>query len=238
MLALETGLLGTLLAVDLFLFYVFWELMLFPMYFLIGIWGHGRPIYAAVKFVLYTMIGSLPDAGRDHLPGDDVSFAQRRPHASTSRLFTTRQMTPTEARWLFAAFALAFAIKVPMWPVHTWLPDAHTNAPTAGSVILAGVMLKMGDLRLPALRDSAVPGGRDRSDAAVHGARGHRHHLWRAGRDGAAGPEAAGRVFVGQPSGLRDARNLRAQPARHRRRDLPDAQSRRFDRRRCSCWSG
>ncbi|HVN28170.1 MAG TPA: NADH-quinone oxidoreductase subunit M [Candidatus Binataceae bacterium] len=143
MLALETGLLGTLLAVDLFLFYVFWELMLFPMYFLIGIWGHGRPIYAAVKFVLYTMIGSfLMLAAIIYLvltyraSSGAVSF-------DLPMLYNT-PMTATEARWMFAAFALAFAIKVPMWPVHTWLPDAHTNAPTAGSVMLAGVMLKMG----------------------------------------------------------------------------------------------
>ncbi len=143
MLALETGLLGTLLAVDLFLFYVFWELMLFPMYFLIGIWGHGRPIYAAVKFVLYTMIGSfLMLAAIIYL----VMTFHSHSGALTFDLPTlyNTQMTPTEARWMFAAFALAFAIKVPMWPVHTWLPDAHTNAPTAGSVILAGVMLKMG----------------------------------------------------------------------------------------------
>ena len=143
MLALETGLLGTLLSVDLFLFYVFWELMLFPMYFLIGIWGHGRPIYAAVKFVLYTMIGSflmlaaiiyLVMTYRAHTGG--ITF-------DLPALYNT-PLTPSEARWMFAAFALAFAIKVPMFPVHTWLPDAHTNAPTAGSVILAGVMLKMG----------------------------------------------------------------------------------------------
>jgi NADH-quinone oxidoreductase subunit M len=143
MLALETGLLGTLLAIDLFLFYVFWELMLIPMYFLIGIWGHGRPIYAAVKFVLYTMIGSflmlaaiiyLVMTYHSHSAG--ITF-------DLPTLYNT-QMTPNEARWMFAAFALAFAVKMPMWPVHTWLPDAHTNAPTAGSVILAGVMLKMG----------------------------------------------------------------------------------------------
>jgi NADH-quinone oxidoreductase subunit M len=143
MLVLEMGLLGTLLSVDLFLFYVFWELMLFPMYFLIGIWGHGRPIYAAVKFVLYTMMGSFLMLGaiiylvtsyRAH--GGALTF-------DLPTLYNT-PMTPTEARWMFTAFALAFAIKVPMWPLHTWLPDAHTNAPTAGSVILAGVMLKMG----------------------------------------------------------------------------------------------
>jgi NADH-quinone oxidoreductase subunit M len=143
LLVLETGLLGALLAVDVFLFYVFWEVMLIPMYFLIGIWGHGRRIYAAIKFVLFTMFGSilmlvaiiyLVLSARQHF--GRLSF--------DLPLLYQVPLTPTEARWLFAAFALAFAIKVPMWPVHTWLPDAHTNAPTAGSVILAGVMLKMG----------------------------------------------------------------------------------------------
>ncbi|HEY6420156.1 MAG TPA: NADH-quinone oxidoreductase subunit M [Candidatus Binataceae bacterium] len=142
-LVLETGLLGALLAVDLFLFYAFWEVMLIPMYFMIGIWGHGRKIYAAIKFVLFTMFGSilmlvaiiyLVLAAREHL--GRLSF--------DLPLLYQVPLTHTEARWLFAAFALAFAIKVPMWPLHTWLPDAHTEAPTAGSVILAGVMLKMG----------------------------------------------------------------------------------------------
>jgi len=143
MLLLETGLLGALLAIDLFLFYVFWEVMLVPMYFLIGIWGHGRKLYATFKFVLFTMLGSLlmlvamlylvgaARAQLGHLTFDLASLYQ----VPLSRV---------EARWLFAGFAIAFAIKVPMWPVHTWLPDAHTEAPTAGSVILAGVMLKMG----------------------------------------------------------------------------------------------
>jgi NADH-quinone oxidoreductase subunit M len=143
MLVLETGLLGALLALDLFLFYAFWEVMLVPMYFLIGIWGHGRKIYATFKFVLFTMLGSLlmlvailylVFAARTHL--GHLSF-------DLADLYQI-PLTRTQARWLFAGFAIAFAIKVPMWPVHTWLPDAHTEAPTAGSVILAGVMLKMG----------------------------------------------------------------------------------------------
>lgn len=143
MLVLEMGLLGALLAVDLFLFYVFWELMLIPMYFLIGIWGHGRKVYAAFKFILYTMLGSilmlvailyLVGAARAHL--GRLTF-------DLPELYGV-PLSRDAARWLFAAFALAFAIKVPMWPVHTWLPDAHTEAPTAGSVILAAVMLKMG----------------------------------------------------------------------------------------------
>jgi NADH-quinone oxidoreductase subunit M len=142
-LVLETGLLGALLAVDLFLFYAFWEVMLIPMYFMIGIWGHGRKIYAAIKFVLFTMFGSilmlvaiiyLVLAARAHF--GRLSF--------DLPLLYQVPLTHTEARWLFAAFAIAFAIKVPMWPLHTWLPDAHTEAPTAGSVLLAGIMLKMG----------------------------------------------------------------------------------------------
>ncbi len=143
MLILETGLLGALLAVDLFLFYVFWEVMLVPMYLLIGIWGHGRKIYATFKFVLFTMLGSLLMlvailylAGAARAQLGHLTF-------DLPDLYRV-SLPPTVARWLFAAFALAFAIKVPMWPVHTWLPDAHTEAPTAGSVILAGIMLKMG----------------------------------------------------------------------------------------------
>src|SRR5690242_10465646 len=143
MLFLESGLLGTFLALDLFLFYVFWEAMLVPMYFLIGIWGHGRKIYATFKFVLFTMVGSLlmlvaiiylASAARSSL--GHLSF-------DLADLYRAA-LSPTQARWLFAGFAIAFAVKVPLWPVHTWLPDAHTEAPTAGSVILAGVMLKAG----------------------------------------------------------------------------------------------
>ncbi len=140
---LETGMLGALVATDLFLFYVFWEIMLFPMYFLIGIWGGQRRVYAAVKLVLYTMAGSL-------LMLVAILYIGAAHQQQTGQLsFNLAQLTnfnlPIEAqRWLFAAFALAFAIKVPMFPLHTWLPDAHTEAPTGGSVILAGVLLKMG----------------------------------------------------------------------------------------------
>jgi NADH-quinone oxidoreductase subunit M len=142
-LALETGMLGALLALDLFLFYVFWEVMLIPMYLLIGVWGGGRRVYAATKFVLYTMLGSLPMlvailycAWKARAAGGAPSFAYDH--------FLALSLTPAEQLWCFAAFALAFAIKVPLFPVHTWLPDAHVEAPTGGSVILAGVLLKMG----------------------------------------------------------------------------------------------
>ena len=139
MLLLEAGMIGVFCALDLFLFYVFWEAMLIPMYFLIGIWGHERRIYAAVKFFLYTMAGSVLML---------VAFLvlYRESGLRTFELARLAQspVPPDLQMWLFAAFALAFAIKVPMFPFHTWLPDAHVEAPTAGSVILAGVLLKMG----------------------------------------------------------------------------------------------
>jgi NADH-quinone oxidoreductase subunit M len=145
LLVLETGMIGVFCALDLVLFYVFWEVMLIPMYFLIGIWGGGNRIYAAVKFILYTMAGSLlmllaiiylffANGGTTF---DIVQISQ-------ALSAGTLQLSRREEFWLFLAFLLAFAIKVPLFPFHTWLPDAHVEAPTAGSVILAGVLLKMG----------------------------------------------------------------------------------------------
>jgi NADH-quinone oxidoreductase subunit M len=139
MLLLEAGMLGVFCALDLFLFYVFWEAMLIPMYFLIGIWGHERRIYAAVKFFLYTMAGSVL-----MLVAFIVLYAESGVASFDLLELTGKPVGPELQMWLFGAFALAFAIKVPMFPFHTWLPDAHVEAPTAGSVILAGVLLKMG----------------------------------------------------------------------------------------------
>jgi NADH-quinone oxidoreductase subunit M len=143
LLLLETGMLGVFAALDLFLFYVFWEVMLVPMYFLIGIWGGQRRVYAAIKFVLFTMVGSLL-----MLVAILVLYFQYHTYAGEYTFdlikITGMPLARTIQLWLFAAFGLAFAIKVPMWPFHTWLPDAHVEAPTAGSVILAGVLLKMG----------------------------------------------------------------------------------------------
>ncbi|MBI3536060.1 MAG: NADH-quinone oxidoreductase subunit M, partial [Chloroflexi bacterium] len=142
-LILQAAMIGVFVALDLFLFYVFWEFTLIPMAFLIGIWGHTRRVYAAIKFILFTMFGStlmlvailaLAFIHRDQT--GVLSFALSD--------ITTKPIPLTLQPILFAAFALAFAIKVPMFPFHTWLPDAHVEAPTAGSVILAGVLLKMG----------------------------------------------------------------------------------------------
>ena len=139
-LMLEVGMIGAFVSLDLFLFYVFWELMLVPMYLIIGIWGGKDRIYAALKFFLYTMVGSLLMlvailyvASQYKALSGSYSFAL----ADLLRL----QLSQDEQVWLFAAFALAFAIKVPMFPLHTWLPDAHVQAPTGGSVILAAVLL-------------------------------------------------------------------------------------------------
>ena len=190
MLLLETGLLGALLAIDLFLFYVFWEVMLVPMYLMIGIWGHGRKIYATFKFVLFTMAGSLlmlvailylAGAARTQL--GHLTFDLPDLYRMT--------LTPTEARWLFAGFAIAFAIKVPH------VAGAHLAARRAYRSShrrlrdARGRDAQDGHLWLSALRHSAIPRSRHRGHADLHGARRHRHRLRRAGRDGPAGPETA-----------------------------------------------
>jgi len=137
-LLLEVGMMGVFLAQDLFMFYIFWEFTLVPMYFLIGIWGGPRRIYAAVKFFLYTMAGSILML---------LAILWLGIYGGTFSVpeLISQGNIPTDIQWwLFLAFTAAFAIKVPMWPLHSWLPDAHVEAPTAGSVILAGVLLKMG----------------------------------------------------------------------------------------------
>jgi NADH-quinone oxidoreductase subunit M len=160
LLVLESAMIGVFLSLDMFLFYLFWDAMLIPMYFLIGIWGYERRVYAAVKFMLYTMAGSvlmliaiLGLAYLHSLATGSYSFS----YEALLNLSIPRAMQT----WFFLAFALAFAIKVPLFPFHTWLPDAHVEAPTAGSVILAGVLLKMGTYGLlrfafPLFPDAAV----------------------------------------------------------------------------------
>jgi NADH-quinone oxidoreductase subunit M len=144
LLILTTGMIGVFLARDLFLFYVMWEVMLVPMYFIIGIWGGERRIYASLKFFIYTMLPSLLMLVAIIYLGLHAGAGTGTPDFSYDRLLTLTNLPERTALWLFAAFFLAFAVKVPMFPFHTWLPDAHVEAPTAGSVILAGIMLKMG----------------------------------------------------------------------------------------------
>jgi NADH-quinone oxidoreductase subunit M len=143
-LLLQTGMLGVFMALDFFLFYVFWEVMLVPMYFLIGVWGSERRLYAAIKFFLYTLAGSvimLLAILAIYFKAGSTTFDIP---TLMSALANSATFSDTFKVWLFWGFFFAFAIKVPMFPFHTWLPDAHTEAPTAGSVILAGVLLKMG----------------------------------------------------------------------------------------------
>ena len=160
LLALEAAMIGVFLSLDMFLFYLFWDAMLIPMYFLIGVWGYDRRIYAAVKFILYTMAGSVL------MLVAIISMATLHASATGQYSFAYEQWLSLDVPgqlqiWFFLAFALAFAIKVPLFPFHTWLPDAHVEAPTAGSVILAGVLLKMGTYGLlrfafPLFPDAAV----------------------------------------------------------------------------------
>jgi NADH-quinone oxidoreductase subunit M len=144
MLTLLTGLVGVFLALDLFVFYVFFEVMLIPMYFIIGIWGGTNRLYAAIKFFIYTMAGSLLMLVAIVVMVWKIQSATGYLSFSYEFLLQNAGVLGRTAPWLFAAFALAFAIKVPIFPLHTWLPDAHVEAPTAGSVLLAGVMLKIG----------------------------------------------------------------------------------------------
>jgi len=143
LLTMETGVLGVFLSTDLFLFYLFWEVMLIPMFFIIGVWGHGRRVYSAVKFFIYTVSGSLlmllAIVGLYVIHADKTGV-----HTFAIDSLAGTHPTGTAGLVLFGAFLLAFAVKVPLFPLHSWLPDAHTDAPTAGSVILAALLLKTG----------------------------------------------------------------------------------------------
>ncbi len=188
------GITGVFLSIDFFLFYLFWELMLVPMYFLIGIWGHGRKVYAAIKFFLFTQISGLL------MLAAIITLAilhQRQSGAFTFDYESLLGMplAPATARLLMLGFFAAFAVKLPAVPVHTWLPDAHTEAPTAGSVILAGLLLKNGSIRDDPVHSSTLPRSGARLCSGHDDARGDRHPLWSVHGGHAEGFEAPGRLY-------------------------------------------
>ena len=237
-LVLQTGMLGVFMALDFFLFFVFWEAMLVPMYLLIGIWGGPRKLYAAIKFFLYTLAGSvLMLLGilflyfHHHTATGIYTFSLTALYETAPHIYS--DYGPRAAILLFLTFFFAFAIKVPMFPFHTWLPDAHVEAPTAGSVILAGVLLKMGTygfirFSLPffpeVLNEDSSP---QLDDRAIN----HRHHLRRTGFADAERHEEAGGLLIRQPSRLLHARNLRVESARPQRFGVAADQPRHLNRR-------
>ena len=206
-LVLETLMIGVFCALDLVLFYVFFEGGLIPMFLIIGIWGGKRRIYATFKFFLYTLLGSVLML---------LAIMAMYWHAGTTDIPTllAHSFPPGMQTWLWLAFFASFAVKLPMWPVHTWLPDAHVEAPTAGSVILAAILLKMGGYGFLRFSLPMFPDASRLFRAARLRAVGDRHHLHLAGRAGAGGHEEADRLFVGRPHGLRHHGHLLG----HRRR--------------------
>ena len=235
-LLLQTGMLGVFMALDFFLFFVFWEAMLVPMYLLIGIWGGPRKLYAAIKFFLYTLAGSvLMLLGilflyfHHHTVTNVYTFSLQALYQTAPRIYT--DYGPHAATLLFLSFFFAFAIKVPMFPFHTWLPDAHVEAPTAGSVILAGVLLKMGTygfirFSLPFFPDVLMRTIYARMDDCSFD---HRHHLRCAGFADAERYEETGGIFVGEPPWILHVGNFCAQSRRPHRIGAAADQSRHLD---------
>ena len=204
-LLLETGMLGVFVSLDLLLFFVFWEIGLVPMYFLINQWGGENRNYASLKFILYTMAGSLGLLLSIQLIGvvsgtfDLPEIFKSWPSLTGSLLGLPIATVKSIAFW---AFVIAFAIKVPVWPFHTWLPDAHTEAPTPGSMILAGVLLKLGAYGFPAAGAAPLPGGSQNVCRRVGFPGSDGDHLWRIRRIRPAGFQETGGVLLHQPYGI------------------------------------
>ena len=233
-LVMDTLMIGVFCAIDVVLFYLFFEAILIPMYLIIGIWGRTRRIYAAFKFFLYTLLGSVLFL---------VAILVIYLHTGTTEIpeiFTRLAANPIDLplqKLLWIAMFASFAVKVPMWPFHTWLPDAHVEAPTAGSVLLAGRAPEARRLRLPALlaADAARGLGLLRAVHLRALDRGDRLHL--AGRADADQHEEADRLFLRGAHGHRDHRRVHAQRAGHRGCASPRCSATASSRPPSSCWS-
>ena len=218
-LLMEALIIGVFAAQDLFLFYIFFEGGLIPMYLIIGIWGGAERIKASYKFFLYTLLGSV-------LMLIAMLYMASTAHTTSIPALMAYDFPAEAQTWLFLAFLASFAVKLPMWPVHTWLPDAHVQAPTAGSVILAGVLLKLGGYGFIRFSLPMFPRGLGAVHPADVRAERDRGRLHQPGRAGAARHEEADRLFVGRAHGVRHLRPVRDEPAGDRGRDDRHAQPR------------
>ncbi len=206
-LILEGLMIGVFAALDAALFYVFWEAMLLPMFIIIGVWGGPRRVYATIKFFLYTFLGSL-------LMLVALIYLYLKAGTYELAVFQGMPLTLTEQTFIFLAFFAAFAVKVPMWPVHTWLPDAHVEAPTGGSVVLGGDHAQDGRVRLPALLPADRARREPRAGLADHRPVADRGGVHRIRGPGAARHEEIDRVFVDRAHGLRHAGDVHRLPDR------------------------